>query len=152
MVCLMMTLASASAGAFNLSNTLGNGMVLQRAPHAAVVWGFGVPGTTIVTRVSSGTSLSTKVHDDGAWRQVLPPMPANVVPLDIAFTDGATNLTLRGVLFGDVYLCSGQSNMQCAYNPLTCMHPRPCIHPPMCTHESVDRAVVPGTHRTRWPA
>ena len=105
----------ASAGAFNLSNTLGNGMVLQRAPHAAVVWGFGVPGTTIETRVSSGTSLSTKVHDDGVWRQVLPPMPANVVPLDIAFTDGATNLTLRGVLFGDVYLCSGQSNMQCVH-------------------------------------
>jgi len=33
----------ADAG-FNISNTLGSGMVLQRAPQAAVVWGFGDAG------------------------------------------------------------------------------------------------------------
>jgi hypothetical protein len=40
--CLVM-LASAT---FNVSNTLGDSMVLQRAPKSAIVWGFGAPGVS----------------------------------------------------------------------------------------------------------
>lgn len=113
------------AATFNVSNTLGNGMVLQRfafdpsggsPPQQAVVWGFGTPGTQVKTTVSGKATHNTTVGADGVWRQALLPMPASIVPTDITFTDGAaTNLALRDVLFGDVYICSGQSNMQ--YTP-----------------------------------
>lgn len=104
-----------AAAAFNLSNTLGNGMVLQRAPQMAVVWGLGESGAKITTQLAGQPALTTTVEADGVWRQELPPMPASSIPIDIEFTDGSAKLTLHRVLFGDVYICSGQSNMQ--YTP-----------------------------------
>ena len=90
-------------------------MVLQR-DVSSVVWGFGVVGTKITTQVGNKQTLSTTVGTDGIWRQKLPSMPATTTPTEILFSDGAgTTQTLHGVLFGDVYVCSGQSNMQ--YTP-----------------------------------
>ena len=71
---------------FNVSNTLGSGMVLQRAPQSAVVWGFGAPGVKITT-ILHGHTYDTTIDANGTWRQVLPPQPAMRVP---------TNLTFRG--------------------------------------------------------
>ena len=45
---MMAMLSPLLCGAFNLSNTLGDGMVLQRT-QAATVWGFGDPGVTVTT-------------------------------------------------------------------------------------------------------
>lgn len=90
-------------------------MVLQRAPQQAILWGFGEPGAKITTELA-GKALTTTVSADGVWRQVLPPTPASTVPTDVVFSDeGSTKLALRNVLFGDVFICSGQSNMQ--YTP-----------------------------------
>ena len=52
----------------------------------------------------------------GVWRVALPPQPATATPATIALSgsDGST-ASLKDVLFGDVILCSGQSNMQ--YTP-----------------------------------
>jgi hypothetical protein len=115
MLSVLSVVSTTAAAAFNLSNTLGDGMVLQRAPQQAVLWGFGAPGTKIVTEMAGTGALNATVGTDGIWRQFLPPMPASTTPTDISFTDGVASLALRGVLFGDVYLCSGQSNMQ--YTP-----------------------------------
>lgn len=108
---LLALVLQVAAATFNLSNTLGDGMVLQRG--SALVWGFGQPGSTITTTMVS-KSLSSVVGADSIWRQALA-MSESKTPTDIMFTDGHTNLTLAGVLFGDVYICSGQSNMQ--YTP-----------------------------------
>jgi len=79
-----------------------------------VVWGFGQSGQKISTQMTDKAPLSTTVGKDGVWRQELPPMPASIDLTDISLTDGTTNITIS-VLFGDVYICSGQSNMQ--YTP-----------------------------------
>ena len=50
---------------FNLSNTLGDHMVLQRA--GATVWGFGVPGAQVATEFR-GRALTATVGGDGVWR------------------------------------------------------------------------------------
>ena len=115
MLSMIVATAATMAASFNLSNTLGDGMVLQRAPQHAVVWGFGLAMTNITTVRAGQPDLVTSVGPDGVWRQQLPPTPASTAPSDITFTDGVSTLTLHGVLFGDVYLCSGQSNMQ--YTP-----------------------------------
>ena len=112
---LVLLLCASQATGFNLSNTLGSSMVLQRAPQSAMIWGFGEPGV-VVTTVLHGTELfNATVDGNGTWRQQLPPQPASKAPTTIALTgsDGV-HLVLDDVLFGDVFLCSGQSNMQCA--------------------------------------
>ena len=99
-------LAVVTPGAFNLSNTLGDGMVLQRAPQAAVVWGFGTAGETISTSFK-GATLKTAVGADGVWRQQLPPTEATGTEVAIAFSDASGNTIVLMALFGDVFLCSG---------------------------------------------
>lgn len=96
--------------AFALSRTLGDRMVLQRAPASAVVWGFAPPGTSVKT-LFAGTSYTSTAGADTVWRQSLPPTPASATGVAITFSasTGAT-AALNDVLFGDVYVCGGQSN------------------------------------------
>ncbi len=58
------------AASFNVSNTLGSHMVLQRAPARAVVWGFAASGVTVQTTVSGIPPLTTITGADLIWRQV----------------------------------------------------------------------------------
>ena len=51
----LVLLAVPSTASFNLSNTLGDGMVLQRAPKAAIVWDDGTEPTMHVTAVAKKT-------------------------------------------------------------------------------------------------
>lgn len=97
-----------------LSRTLGDHMVLQCAPQAAVVWGHTKPGATVFTEFAGQTLIST-ADPAGTWRQRLPPTPAAKTAYTLNFkSDSGETATLRDVLFGDVYICGGQSNMQFA--------------------------------------
>jgi sialate O-acetylesterase len=113
---LLAALSAASAGHFNLSNTLGDTMVLQREPQQAVVWGFGDAGVSVTTTFMGKQLPAAKVDATGTWRVSLPATAASKVPTTITFagSDGGS-ASLKDVLFGDVFLCSGQSNMQ--YTP-----------------------------------
>jgi sialate O-acetylesterase len=100
------------ASVFKLSATLQDSMVLQRAPAAAVVWGFAVPGTTVTTAFGGKTITST-ADSTSVWRAKLPPTAASATPQTISFAASTgESAVLKDVLFGDVYLCGGQSNMQ----------------------------------------
>ena len=112
---------SAGASAF-LSNTLGDGMVLQRAPGVAVVFGVSNTSNATVTTMMGGTKLVTTAGADKVWRQRLPPTPASssgsLGGVNISFSSSAGETAqLTGVLFGDVFLCGGQSNMVSAPVP-----------------------------------
>ncbi|KAL3892624.1 MAG: hypothetical protein SGPRY_014949 [Prymnesium sp.] len=96
-----------------LSRTLGSHMVLQRAPQRAVVWGFAQAGTKVATTLDGQHQLTTLAGADGIWRQLLPAMPASVKSHRLDFVSSAgERASMEDVLFGDVYLCGGQSNMQ----------------------------------------
>lgn len=84
-------------------------VVLHRAPKIAIVWGFGAPGSTIKTDFN-GASLTATTGTDGYWRQPLPATAAGG-PYSLVFTPstGEPAITLTDVLFGDVYICGGQS-------------------------------------------
>jgi hypothetical protein len=94
--------------AFALSNTLGDHMVLQR-DKPATVWGFAPVGATVKT-LFNAVSYTSTAGADTVWRQVLPATPASAVGTTITFTasTGGT-VALADVLFGDVYVCGGQS-------------------------------------------
>jgi sialate O-acetylesterase len=87
-------------------------MVLQRAPAAAVIWGFSPAGSTVKTTLDSRAPALTATADaGGVWRQALPPTEAGGShTIRVESSAGATAV-LTDVLFGDVYVCGGQSNM-----------------------------------------
>ncbi|NXF93581.1 SIAE acetylesterase, partial [Eubucco bourcierii] len=91
-------------------------MVLQKEPAGAVVWGYGEPGATVTLALSrdGGIVVVKKLvivkGPSGTWTTVLEPM-AQGGPYELAATQGLENVTLQDVYFGDVWLCSGQSNM-----------------------------------------
>jgi len=101
----------AAATPFSLSKVLGSHMVFQR-DTVFNVWGFAPPGTTVKTSFA-GKQYSATAGSDTIWRQQLPPTPANKAGQVLTFSASTGEAAqLNDVLFGDVYICSGQSNMQ----------------------------------------
>jgi sialate O-acetylesterase len=97
-------------------------MVLQRAPQRAIVWGFGDASalTTLKMNDKIYTTISRQERanerDESIWTVTLDPV-SDEGPFDIQVTQTLPNGTLvviavHDVLFGDVWMCSGQSNMQ----------------------------------------
>lgn len=109
--CLL-TLASACAplvAEVKLASVFSDHAVLQR-DAAVPVWGTARRGEKI-TVTFRGQTLATKADRDGRWRVDLAPMPSQPYPADLV-VDGSNTITLRDILVGDVWLCSGQSNME----------------------------------------
>ena len=84
--------------------------VLQR-DRPVPVWGTAAPGER-VTVAFAGAERSAVTGSDGRWKIVLPPVSASSSPRDLVI-QGAPDraITLTDVVVGDVWLCSGQSNM-----------------------------------------
>lgn len=87
-----------------------DGMVLQQQTDAAI-WGKSAAGKTVKLTTSwDRKSYSAKADDQGRWKiRVRTPKAGG--PYEITISDGQT-LHLRDVLIGEVWLCSGQSNME----------------------------------------
>ena len=87
-------------------------MVLQRGPKGASVWGHSTKqGDKVDLFVNGVHSGSATVGNDGIWQgKVTDPGTKNAVIVTASSSLG--NVTLNDVLFGDVWLCSGQSNME----------------------------------------
>lgn len=100
----------------SLSNVFGSHMVLQRG-RAIPVWGWATPGVN-VTATFMGTAGGATAGADGFWRASLPPQPASATPslLSVACAATGESVTLSDVLVGDVFLASGQSNMEYSTN------------------------------------
>ena len=83
-------------------------MVIQRDTEAPV-WGIADAGEQVTVVGSWGKSASAVTGEDGKWRVKLQ-TPAAGGPHTIAFK-GKNSVELKNVLSGDVWLCTGQSNM-----------------------------------------
>ena len=99
-----------AVGAPRFSNVLGSNMVLQR-DRPAPIWGWDAPNVA-VTVTHGGASLTATAGATGLWRVVLPPTPASLEGSSITASSSTGSSTLHDVLFGEVVLCSGQSNME----------------------------------------
>lgn len=84
-------------------------MVLQR-DTPAVVWGWATPWAEVTVSLA-GNSATAAAADDGRWRLELPAMPA-AVGETLTVSSGGQSLSRSGVAIGEVWLCSGQSNME----------------------------------------
>ena len=83
-------------------------MVLQQK-QSNPVWGWDAPGTK-VTVTFAGQTKSATAEKDGRWEVKLDPVNANATPQVISIV-GTTKRDIQDVLVGEVWMCSGQSNM-----------------------------------------
>ncbi|MDR1011097.1 MAG: sialate O-acetylesterase [Opitutaceae bacterium] len=108
-LALTLALASVSANAaVKPAVIFGDGMVLQR-DRPVPVWGEAGPGENITVSFASQTAAAT-AGADGKWRVTLKPLAASATPATLTIT-GENTIRFSNVLVGEVWLCSGQSNM-----------------------------------------
>ena len=92
----------------------GDNMVLQQQTDAAI-WGTAKANKTVKVSTSwNKKSYSTKTDSNGNWKLKVK-TPEAGGPFSITISDGTT-LKLNNVLIGEVWVCSGQSNMQMIMN------------------------------------
>lgn len=85
-------------------------MVLQQQANAPI-WGEAQPLKTVkVTTSWDGKTYETRVDETGKWKLSVR-TPAAGGPYEITLTDGK-KLSLKNVMIGEVWICSGQSNME----------------------------------------
>ncbi|MBN8456994.1 MAG: 9-O-acetylesterase [Verrucomicrobia bacterium] len=91
-----------------LPKIFGSHMVLQQG-KPVILWGWSNPGETVTTQLGAGKQ-STVANDKGEWKLSLPAMNAGG-PHAIRIS-GTNEILLDDVMIGEVWLCSGQSNME----------------------------------------
>ena len=100
-----------SAEPLRLARIFSDHAVLQRETTVPV-WGWGTPGKTVTVTTSwRPESVMAQVSEDGCWRVELPTGPAGG-PYTLTVKSGKESLTLSDVMVGEVWICSGQSNME----------------------------------------
>lgn len=107
----------AALGDLSLSSPLmTDGMVLQRGINI-VISGKGTAGAELKLQFGNQTK-TTLVGPDGDWTVAIEPLAASTKPAELTITADESSIVLRDVVVGDVWLCSGQSNM--AYKLAQC--------------------------------
>jgi len=129
---ILLLLCSFSVKAIRFASIFQDGMVLQRAPQSAVIFGFDSlqPGAEAFLSCNLKRRERREVQgfqrlpvqsngEEGEWQVTLPPQPA-ATTCDITIVgfgeEGEQEVSLAGVIFGDVIICSGQSNMWFSMN------------------------------------
>ncbi len=92
-----------------LPRIFGDHMVLQR-DGTVPIWGTAAPGEVITVTAGKIKGTAT-AGGDGKWIVKLAGLPASTVPIDVTVA-GKNTITFHDVLVGDVWVCSGQSNME----------------------------------------
>ena len=92
---------------FRFATVYSDHMVLQREPSQASIWGFASAGASVSVKVGAATATATS-DASGIWRASLPPQPASTIPAVLSASSGGKTITVNDVLFGDVWVCSGQ--------------------------------------------
>ena len=93
-----------------LPSVFGDHMVLQQGQRLPV-WGWAEPGESVTVSIA-GQSHTTEADKNGAWNlRLKKSLKASKSP--VAFTvKGSNTIDFKDVLVGEVWLCSGQSNME----------------------------------------
>lgn len=103
------SVAAAEEAALTLAPLLSDGAVLQRGAPVAIS-GTAPPGAPVELRL--GAAIQTVTADaQGQWRAAFAPLEPGT-GLALTVRSGGETLTASGLAVGDVFLCSGQSNMQ----------------------------------------
>lgn len=113
MMAASATSAAAAQTTKPLLDTMFNSHAVLQRDRPILVWGVANAGEHLAVEFNGATTPAT-ADQTGAWRAMLPPTPSGgPFPLTVRTRSGATQ-TISDILVGDVFLCSGQSNMALA--------------------------------------
>ena len=109
-----MALATAfavSAQPLKLPTVIGSGMVLQQNENVNI-WGWAKPSAKITVKAQwLAEAVKTKADDEGKWIVSLSTPAGSYEKYSMSVSDGKSAIDLEDVMIGEVWLCSGQSNM-----------------------------------------
>ena len=99
-------------GKIKLPAIISENMVLQQKENVKL-WGWGEPGETVTAKASWGKIATTVADAQGKWSLHIK-TPGHCSGQWIEFSQGSTNekITVGNILVGEVWLASGQSNME----------------------------------------
>jgi len=109
LILTLQTSQSADVPALKPASVFGDNMVLQQQ-QSVPVWGWAAPGATVTVKFS-GQTKSTRAGADGKWLVKLAKLKASAEPQSLVIESGETK-TFTNILVGEVWLASGQSNME----------------------------------------
>jgi len=92
------------------ASVFSENMVLQQM-RSVPVWGHAAPHSEVSVEFA-GQTRTTNADDAGSWAVSLEPMAASASPLTLTVTSAGEQIVFQNVLVGEVWLCSGQSNME----------------------------------------
>jgi len=109
-LCILLTTAELLNAQLTLPAVFGDNMVLQQQTNAAI-WGKADPGSRVSIKTSwNNKSYSARTGSDGNWKTSFS-TPSAGGPYSITVSSGTTR-TFRNIMIGEVWICSGQSNME----------------------------------------
>lgn len=115
LLAFFVALSAISAEAeLKLPAILSDHMVLQR-DQPVCIWGWAGAGEEVLVAFAEQTKRTTATKE-GTWKLMLDPMPASTVGRQLAVASGSGNIVLKDILVGEVWVCSGQSNMEWSLN------------------------------------
>jgi len=108
LLCLCMLAVQAQ---LKIAEVFSDDMVLQR-DKPVTVWGTATAGKQVIAQFAN-QQKQTFADSTGKWKLVFKPFDLSAHPQNLYVTSGdQPTLTLKNILVGDVWLCSGQSNME----------------------------------------
>lgn len=101
-------IAQVACAEVRLPQVFGSHMVLQQE-KPIIIWGWAAPGESVKVQLGDAVQ-SAQANERGEWKVTLPARKAGG-PVTLTVS-GSNTVTLDDVMIGEVWLCSGQSNME----------------------------------------
>ncbi len=108
-LALSSTASAQSASALRVARIFSDGVILQRGVPIQI-WGWASPGAEVTVRLQNFTRRTVALRDS-TWQLALPPRAVKDSG-SIVVSGNHSTLTIHDVKFGDVWIASGQSNME----------------------------------------
>jgi sialate O-acetylesterase len=110
--CLLVLLLSPllSLAQLQVARIFSDNLVLQR-DQPIRIWGKAVPGKKVAVQFAHQTKTAI-AKKDSSWSTSLQPQTTNRKPQTLTITSGSERILLNNILIGDVWIASGQSNME----------------------------------------
>ena len=113
LIVLIFVFAGTLSAKVTLPALVGDNMVLQQQSDVKI-WGWSAPNATVKITTSWGSKGSVKSDSEGNWSITVTTPAASYTSHTITVSDGEP-VVIKNILIGEVWLCSGQSNMEMTF-------------------------------------
>ena len=149
LILVLLPALTSAASTFRFAHSYGSHMVLHQAPKSPIVWGFCASahqcGSVNVTLAADGAPAAEAVtvaaqpgQATGTWIAKLPPTDGSDTPHTVTATFDLGTVILSDVLFGDVWVCSGQVRLTSERKTCVCCCARVCVCVCVCACAQVE--------------